>query len=92
MGDAVDRIRQTVIGELEDLAPNYSGRIKDTDRLLDDLGLTGDDASIFAMQAATRLGIKVPLRAWNQVYTVGDAIDILMTHLTSSASRDSRQS
>jgi acyl carrier protein len=79
----MDEIRRVVIEELTDLAPAFEGKIKDSDRIIADLKLTGDDASIFAMLAAKRLGIKVPLRAWRQVYTVGDAIETLRTHAAS---------
>jgi hypothetical protein len=75
-----DEIRSVVIEELTDLAPEFEGRIKDTNRIVADLKLTGDDAGLFAMLAARRLAIKVPLRAWRQVYTVADAVELLRAH------------
>ena len=78
----IDRneIRRVVIRELEDFAPDYVGRIEEHHRLLTDLKLTGDDASIFALQSARRLRITVPIREWRTVTTVGDAIALLAAH------------
>lgn len=79
--EPMELVRAAVIAELEGLAPRYAGRISDDDRLLADLKLTGDDATAFVLLAAKRLKIKVPPRAWDHVYTVGDAIGVLMSHL-----------
>jgi len=79
--EARDSVREAVIAELEGLAPRYAGKISDGDRLLADLKLTGDDATAFVLLAAKRLKIKVPPRAWDHVYTVGDAIGVLVANL-----------
>lgn len=77
-----DEIRRVVIDELEQLAPEFSGKIRDSDRPIPDLKLTGDDASAFAIETAKRLGIKVPRKAWSTVYTVADAIALLQRYDT----------
>ena len=87
MNENIERVRRAVIEQLEDLAPQYTGKIVESDRLLKDLKLTSDDATIFAMQSGKRLGITVPPKAWMTVVTVGDAIELLASYARSGDSQ-----
>lgn len=67
------------------MAP-HGTTINDTDRIVTDLNLTGDDATIFAMQCAKRLGVTVPPMEWRHVSTVGEAVALLTAYAESSGS------
>jgi acyl carrier protein len=77
-----ERVRTVVIEELEDIAPRFAGRIGDGSSLLADLRLTGDDATALALLTSRRLSVKPPVRAWDNVVTVGDVIELLYDHIT----------
>jgi len=74
----MSHVRDVVLRQLNDLvADDLVGRIRDEHRIIADLGLTGDDASFFAIDSMKELGIRLPVRAWDDVETVGDAIRLL---------------
>ena len=75
---AETRARSVVLSQLEDLLVDTDIRlIKDEDRIIKDLHLTGDDASILAVLSARALGVKPDVRRWRKVETVGEAVRML---------------
>lgn len=53
-------------------------------RLIQDLGLSSDDLSfLFVPDIERQFGIKPSLEAWRRVYTVEDAVQLILTEIGS---------
>lgn len=51
-------------------------------RLVDDLNIDSDDLSLmFVPDLEKRLKVKIPIKEWNNVYTIQDAIDLLRKYM-----------
>ena len=75
-----DDVTYVVVSIMAELAGIDSSRIKSDDRLLQDLGITGDDLTfVFVPSAERKLGVRIAAGEWGHVSTVGDAIYLLST-------------
>lgn len=75
-------VRQVVFDEIRSLARKKDLVVSEGDPLVVEGLLYGDDfGNIFIVEIEGRLRVRTPTREWAQVFTVGDAIDLLMKSL-----------
>lgn len=75
-------VRQTVFDEIRSLTRRKDLVVSESDPLIVETLLYGDDfGDIFILEIEGRLRTRTPTREWSQVFTVGDAIDLLMKSL-----------
>lgn len=76
-----------VFETLEDILLIPRSKINLTDRLMRDLHMHSDDATFdFALRLQKKLSIHIPAGEWRHVYTVQDAINILVKYVTMAKS------
>lgn len=76
-------VRQAVFDELRSLTRKSDLVVSEGDPLIFKTLLYGDDfGDIFVIEMEHRLRVRTPTREWSKVYTVGDAIDLLMRSLS----------
>jgi len=72
-----EKVRSIVVRLLSDAVDIPPERIQGSDRLLDDLRLISDDFSLgFVPDLEAELGVKIPVQAWDHVWTVDDAVRV----------------
>lgn len=74
-----DIIKKELLGVMMEYLPNEPEPSEDI-RLVKDLCLLGDDITEIILIVQKRLRIIPPLKEWNQVSTVGQAIDIFLKY------------
>lgn len=77
-----ESVKQVVFDEIRSLVRKKDLVISEDDPLIFKTLLYGDDfGDIFVIEMEHRLRVRTPTREWSKVYTVGDAIDLLMSSL-----------
>jgi acyl carrier protein len=67
---------------LERYTKRPRGTISDSDRLVHDLEMDGDDYGMdFVPKLQSELGFKAARKEWEQVITVGDVVRLVERHL-----------
>lgn len=78
-----NKVKEIVINLIREYLPKkdkdkeITGDIKIMGELLKD----GDDATEIADEAEKILQTKIPIKAWNNVHTVDNMIDLLLEHI-----------
>ncbi len=76
-----NKIKEAVFQTLEDVLNISRNKINLTDQLISDLKMDSDDASFdFALGLEKKLGLKIPAEEWSKVWTVEDAINLLIKY------------
>jgi hypothetical protein len=80
-------IQEIILQRLSELTRLPSGRIRLSDRVVEDLRVDGDDLSFLFVPGVERaVGAWAPVEAWREVFTVGDIIDLVYSaYLTEPA-------
>jgi acyl carrier protein len=75
--------RRAVVYELLERWGNKpAASIRETDRILDDISMDGDDYGMsFVPELQERLGFKASRKEWETIVTVGDLVRLVEQHL-----------
>lgn len=75
-------VRQVVFDEIRSLTRKKDLAVSEDDPLMPETLMYGDDfGNVFIIEIENRLRVRTPMREWSKVYTVGEAIDLLMKSL-----------
>jgi len=76
-------VENAVLDVLRSLAPDIP-HIAMGDRLIKDLKLVSDDDAQAIFDVQRRYRVKIPLKEWRSVETVGQMVDVFCRHLNAN--------
>lgn len=79
-----ERVKEIVFNTIRSLMRKSDLAIEEKDSINFSTPLYGDDfGNLFIVEVEDSLRVRVPARDWSMVYTVGDAIDLLVRRIGS---------